>query len=38
MDHPRNTEVRKEEAPRRKFVAPKLERYEKLPELTGFSF
>ncbi len=26
------------ETPRKPFVAPTLERHEKLPELTGFSF
>jgi hypothetical protein len=25
-------------APKRRFVEPKLERHERLPEITGFSF
>lgn len=34
----RTPEVRTDSTPRKQFVAPKLERHDKLPELTGFSF
>lgn len=35
---PREEQPRQERAPRKRFTEPTLERHERLPEVTGFSF